>query len=524
LEVRDKSAEEAADMIFMNLISKSFILPCQLSVDTRKGIDSFQVHGLTSQIATLKSSEDNLVFKLEDGCRKNTKGIVRHLVVNNWKGDQDELGGKVSMSRLRSMTVFGKWSPFFSLDKMRLLRVLDLEDTSGLVDHHLKHIGKLLHLRYLSLRGCADIYHLPASLGNLSLLESLDVKGTKIRKLPKATNKLKNLQHVVAGYANDLYESTSGIVPKPMRNKLGRMTVFSAGFCVACCAPHCMKQKMDMDGDVNRRDVGTMCCCTMFPTLVTRRRNAGGLAVPRGIGKLKALLTLTTVNISGPRTTALQDIKRFSRLRKLGVAGINRSNGKELCSAITHLRLLESLSVHSDGNDGLVDCLDDIFSPPENLQSLKLYGRLGRLPDWINRLENLVKLKLQNSQLREGMAAMELLGNLPNLAILVLLEISFVGEDFFLYVGNYSFPSLLVLHLQIPNILHGMKFTEDAPSGLEVLIFGVSVHGNCKFNGLGWLQSLREVVFTNQGSEDMMENMRREVAKHCNRPFLKICN
>jgi hypothetical protein len=119
-----------------------------------------------------------------------------------------------------------------------------------------------------------------------------------------------------------------------------------------------MKQKMDMDGDVNRRDVCTMCCCAMLPVLVMRRRRGGGVAVPRGIGKLKALLTLGTVNISGWRKTDLQDIKGFSRLRKLGVAGINRRNRQELCSAITHLGCLESLSMRSDGNHGLDDCLD----------------------------------------------------------------------------------------------------------------------------------------------------------------------
>jgi Leucine-rich repeat (LRR) protein len=238
------------------------------------------------------------------------------------------------MSRLRSVTVIGEWRPIFSLDKMRLLRVLDLEDTSGLVDHHLKHVGKLLHLRYLSLRGCADIYHLPDSLGNLRQLETLDVKGTRIIKLPKTINKLTKLQHVFAGYIgaeeDDTYESRYEGLPKLTRNKLGLMTVFSARFCVACWAPHLAKQIMDTDGDhVNRRDICTMYCCAVLPSLAMRHRSAGGVAVPRRISKLEALRTLGTVNVSGRRKTALQDIKGFSRLRKLGVAGINRRNGQE---------------------------------------------------------------------------------------------------------------------------------------------------------------------------------------------------
>jgi Leucine-rich repeat (LRR) protein len=408
--------------------------------------------------------------------------------------------------------------------------VLDLEDTSDLVDHHLKHIGKLLHLRYLSLRGCGDIYHLPDSLGDLRLLETLDVKGTKITKLPKSTTKLKKLQHIVAGSAgadNDgLYESMYGIVPKPMRNKLGRATVFSAGFCVACCAPHCMKQTMDMDGDVNRRDVCTACCCAMLPALAMRG-STGGVAVPREISKLKDLLTLGTVNVSGRRKTALQDIKGFSGLRKLGVTGINRGNGQELCSAITHLISLESLSVQSDGKHGLDGCLVDIASPPKKLQKLRLYGRLVRLPEWIQGLQNLVKLKLRASQLRDGYEAMHVLGTLPNLAILVLLENSFVGEDLHFIFPYDSFQRLLVLQLQSLDAVRTVEFHEGATPRLEVLKFGLSSDGECRFVGLQDLPSLREVVLSNLGrgqQEYMVADVREQLAANPNRPVLRVGN
>jgi Leucine-rich repeat (LRR) protein len=394
------------------------IVPCQSSFDSREGIDSCQVDNIISEISISKSREDNnLVFKLEEGCSQNTQAIVRHLAVSsNWKGDEGELESIPNMSRLRSMTVFGKWRPFFSFHEMRLLRVLDLEDTSDLVDHHLEHIGKLIHLRYLSLRRCGDIYHLPDSLGNLRQLQTLDVKGTRIIKLPKTINKLTKLQHVLAGHlgpADDdgICASITEGLPKLMRNKLGLLTVFSAGFCAACFAPHLVDLIMDTDGDhVNRRDVCTMCCCAMLPALV-KGRSAGGVALPRGINKLKALHTLGTVNVSGRRKTTLQDIKRFTRLRKLGVAGISRRNGQELCSAIVNLISLESVSVRSDGKHGLDGCLDDISIPPKKLQKLKLYGRLGRLPAWIQGLQNLVKLKLRASQLREGDDAMQVLGS-----------------------------------------------------------------------------------------------------------------
>ncbi|KAM3336428.1 hypothetical protein ACQJBY_030437 [Aegilops geniculata] len=345
-EVRGKSMEEVLDGYFMELIGRSMILPFQQSVHSRKGIDSCHVHDLIREIAISKSVEENLVFTLEEGCSLNNQGTVRHLAVsNNWKGDQSEFENIVDLSHVRSLTVFGNWMPFYISDEMRLLRVLDLEDTSGLVDHHLEHIGKLVHLRYLSLRGHDNIFHLPNSLGNLKQLQTLDISRTCIIKLPRMIIKLVKMQRIVASGMHRVH----------------------------------------------------------------------GVEVPRGIWKLKGLHTLRVVDISGGKA-ALEDIKRLARLCKLGVTGINKRNGQELCLAIACLSSLESLSLHSRGETGLSGCLDGLCSPPENLQSLKLIGNLVKLPEWIQGLKNLVKLKLERSRISEHDAAIQVLGNLPNLA------------------------------------------------------------------------------------------------------------
>jgi Leucine-rich repeat (LRR) protein len=94
--------------------------------------------------------------------------------------------------------VFGRWRPFFISEKMRLLRVLDLEGTTNIFDHHLMEIGMLIHLKYLSERGCRTIFHLPDSSGKLKQLQTLDVSGTKILKLPGCIIKLQKLQYIRA--------------------------------------------------------------------------------------------------------------------------------------------------------------------------------------------------------------------------------------------------------------------------------------------------------------------------------------
>ena len=123
-----------------------------------------------------------------------------------------------------------------------MLRVLDLEGTSGLNDHHLEHIGNLVHLKYLSLRGCRDICYLPNSLGNMHQLETLDVKHTHIIKLPKTITKLRKLQYIRAGTLyNDIlgatsYEEFMEGAPKLERNKLCAWTCLFITFCISICS------------------------------------------------------------------------------------------------------------------------------------------------------------------------------------------------------------------------------------------------------------------------------------------------
>uniref|UniRef100_A0ACD6ALS6 Uncharacterized protein n=1 Tax=Avena sativa TaxID=4498 RepID=A0ACD6ALS6_AVESA len=488
-EVRGKSAEAIADNYFMDLISRSMILPHRQSVHSRKGIDACHVHDLIREIGISKSMEENLVFRLEEGCSLNTQHTVRHLAISsNWEGNQNDLESIVDMSRVRSMTVFGKWKSFYISDKIRLLRVLDLEGTSGVFDHHLEDIVKLLHLKYLSLRGCTPICHLPDSLGNLRQLETLDVRGTQIVKLPHSIRKLQKLNCLCAGKETtdeDIsYEQVVEDLPTVMRNSPCLLTVSSMILCA-----HCITGS-ELHGR-NHRDLCTAFCCVAFP-VVAMKLDAHGVVVPRGVGKLKALHTLGVVNISRGRIV-LQNIRRLGGLRKLGMTGINKRNSQELRSTVAHLSRLESLSMRSEGMPGLSGCLDGISTPPENLQSLKLYGNLVTLPEWINGLKNLVKLKLRNSRIVDHSATIQVLGKLPNLAILCLWMKSFEGKEVKFSFGQDAFPSLVVLHLdRLYDEVELLHFSPGAAPKLEVLQLSETYIQRC--NGLPYLLKLKEVV------------------------------
>jgi len=420
-ERRGKSANAMAETYFTELKNRSMILPSQQSIYSGKSIDSCKVHDLIRDIAISKSMEENLVFRLEEGCALSTHGTVRHLAISsNWKGDQSEFESMVDLSRIRSLSVFGKCEPFYISDKMMFLRVLDLEGTTGLQYHHLDNIWKLLHLKYLSLRGCRRIELLPDSLGNLRQLQVLDVKGTYVGALPKAIIQLWKLQYIHVGLESNAVRAE--------KDSLMWRCLQGVGACATCCLPILRNIDGPFHKALTRRDACTFACCVKFPALMTGVYEEKGAIVPRGVRKLKDLHTLREVNV-GRGSAVLQDIKMLTALCKLGVCGINRRNAPAFRSAISNLSRLESLSVSSAGKPGLRGCLDGISSPPENLQSLKLYGILETLPEWIKELRHLMKLKLVESRLLEHDVALEFLGKLPKLEILVPWDVvSFSGR------------------------------------------------------------------------------------------------
>ncbi|KAF8753090.1 hypothetical protein HU200_011744 [Digitaria exilis] len=527
--IRGQSAEETASSYFMELVGRSMILPSQRYIYISKGIDSCQVHYLMREIAISKSTEENLVFTLEEGCSLNPHGIVRHLAINsNWKGDKSKFESMVDLSRIRSLTVFGKWQPFFISKKMTLLRVLDLEGTSDLLDHDLEHIGKLLHLVYLSLRGCEGIFHLPDSVGNLRQLQTLDVIATRIIKLPRTIIKLRKLRYIRSGdllgiqRAGGFYDALFKGKPKLVQNnKLCLLTLSSVGFCASCLSPQLMRDALEIDGIPNRHDVCTVCCCAMFPSLA-RRLDPRGVVLPTGIRKLKALDTLGVVNIANGKTI-LQDIRRLTQLRKLEVTGINKENCQEFCLTLSKLSCLASLSVSVVESDSH-GCLDDVSSPPKKLLNLHLLGSVVELPEWTKELQNLVKLNLRSTRLSEFDASIQVIGGLPNLKILCLWQKSFQVEELCLNFQQVIFPSLKVLELALLDNLKSVEFGAGAMPKLEQLFFAGWQEKTdiVLFSGLASLQSFKEFfLYNGDYKEDFMEDVQAQLAKNPNGPVLK---
>uniref|UniRef100_A0ACD5ZQ94 Uncharacterized protein n=1 Tax=Avena sativa TaxID=4498 RepID=A0ACD5ZQ94_AVESA len=505
------TAEELGIRYFNELLDRSMILPGEgVNLYSAK-IRACQLHDIIREICISKAREESLVFTLEDGCcLNNTQGPIRHLVVGrNWKRDKDVFVSMLDLSHVRSLTVFGDWSPFFLSDKMRFLRVLDMNDTLGLRDHHLDQIGQLLHLKYLSIRECGNIYCLPNSLGNLRHLQTLDVRGTRIFEFPTTITKLRELQHLHASWKKFGGAKGEGTIAHNYSSSTDHFFAYGSCGLFMSTVPFFLRPQALEDG-LNRRDILNLYRHDMV--------NHYGIQIPRGIRKLKALQTLRHVNIVMSKgKVALMELKELTQLRKLGVVGVTFKNSMVFWSAIASHNQLRSLSVEDDSRFGELDgCLGKGLSPPSCIESLKLNGKLVRMTTWIHLLQNLSKLTLGFSGLEQD-DAIQALGVLPNLAVLRLNSYSFEGKH--LHFHGSSFPSLVVLKLNNLSHPESLLFEEDAMPSLELL--QVAWCRLEEISGLRVLTSLREIRVRSRHKK-LNEDVQRQVADHLNHVRLDI--
>ncbi|XBH59953.1 hypothetical protein VPH35_114612 [Triticum aestivum] len=514
------TAIELCRRYFDDLLDRSMILPGEGIDQYKQKICSCQLHDMIREICMSKAREDNFVLTLEEGCcLSDTQGAIRHLVIGgNWKRDKDVLESKLDLSHVRSLTVFGEWRTFFISDNMRFLRVLDLEDTLELKDHHLDDIGQLRHLKYLSLRGCRNILYLPNSLRNLRHLEMLDVRGTCIYELPTTITNLLKLQHLRAEsyYYNVGNVKGEGVIVEKYKNYIKH---FSRGHTCGSLMSrsHLFWRPQVLDAGLNRYDI--------FNLYRFQKMKLDGVILPRGIGKLKALHTLGVVDVSGRNgNVTVKELGELTQLHKLKVGGLSYRNINELWSAIAGHDQLQSLSVkiiggrHEEKNvlDG---CLGDGLLPPSSLESLTLHGKLVNVTKWIRTLQNLSKLVLRFNRL-EQVDAIQALGLLPNLAVLRLRLNSFYGTQ--LHFESSSFPSLMVLQLYWLDNLQSALFEKDAMYKLELLQVDLCRELNA-FSGLPALTSLKEIRLGSRYlRETLKESVQSEVAEHMKHVRVKI--
>jgi hypothetical protein len=357
---------------------------------------------------------------------------------------------------------------------MKLLRVLDLENSSGLKDDDLEQMMNLLpRLKFLSLRGCREVCNLPSSLGSMRQLQSLDIRHTSIVGLPAKMTKLQKLQYIRAGTILQAVE------PSTWSNSISRLQA------------------------------------------ICRRRHLVGVKVPPGLGKLTALHTLGVVNV-GPSACkgVLEQIKKLTQLHKLGVSGINRNNSRKFFSAISGHVHLESLSVRF--SKGIKGCLDGISLPWANLQSLKLFGLKNKIPLLSNQVAKLRKLVLEMGTLEKP--DIEFLAGLPNLCILCLRvkqpSLHFFAESSGLELCTYE--KVKILEIACGSTLHVTFGSKTMTNLVQLKLDCSSGLSSYQLSGLNHLSHLKVVVLKGSNDETLKTYVLTQLSNHPNKPVLEL--
>ncbi|KAI4305333.1 hypothetical protein L6164_028704 [Bauhinia variegata] len=263
---------------------------------------------------------------------------------------------------------------------------------------------------------------LPKSIGKLQNLETLDLRQTLVSELPIEINKLTKLRHLLVYHYNYKAKSTFSVVR--------------------------------------------------------------GVQVKQGIGCLKSLQKLYHVKADLGGLELIMELRRLRLLRTLCLDGIRREYGCSLRALLEELKHLESLAIIAIAEDEIID-LQFISSPPQ-LQKLSLVGCLEKLPNWVIKLEYLVKLILSCSKLMDDPS--KTLKTLPNLWSLSLSDNAFDGESLYFQRG---FQKLKFLHLRMLKRLTSIIIERGALPVLEEFTIWSILQLKEVPSGMQYLEELR---------------------------------
>jgi len=191
-EKAGKSLFELGESYFNELINRSMIQPIHNSLDDM--ISSCRVHDMVLDLIRSLSSEENFVTVLSDMGGTSPSNTIRRLSLQNGQESHVMAQATWSLQHARSVVVFPAAASLVPpLACCRVLRVLDLEDCNlSQANSSLKYLGILHHLRYLGL--CKTVIsQLPEEIGNLQFLQTLNVRGNKISRLPSSVVQLRKL-------------------------------------------------------------------------------------------------------------------------------------------------------------------------------------------------------------------------------------------------------------------------------------------------------------------------------------------
>ncbi|KAF7851037.1 hypothetical protein BT93_L4693 [Corymbia citriodora subsp. variegata] len=209
--------EEKPEVILRKLLEHNVIQEKKTSYGRAK---TGRVHNLLHQII-ISRSKDQEIGIIVTNSRNRVHANVRYL---SFHRDMDNRDHGTSVKQLRSLHVFKTVHPL-SLKKLlenaERLKVLHIQkhptreekkEPPASLYAFPRKILQSKYLRYLSLRG-TNIADIPSDIGNLIYLETLDLRGTLVRKLRKGILKLTALRHLLVSRSNKCWAAHTDLRP-----------------------------------------------------------------------------------------------------------------------------------------------------------------------------------------------------------------------------------------------------------------------------------------------------------------------
>ncbi|PIN19660.1 hypothetical protein CDL12_07660 [Handroanthus impetiginosus] len=437
--------EEIAERYMDELLNRSLIQVVNNEGQPRY----FHIHDLVRKYSISKAREQNIAAAGGQG-KIPWPDNIRRLALYGFSNPPEKIS---KCTDLRSLLFFGpgdsKWgSILYEVMRggCRMLKVLELRGAP--IDAIPAEVFKLYLLKYLGLRD-TPVKSIPKSIGNLGKLETLDLKNCRVTELPIEIIKLQLLRNLL--------------------------------LCSYVC------------------DHGYF-------------EGVQGFNAPYEMGRLAGLQKLCFIALpdaEGGRKEAVREIGKLTQLQRLGITKLRREDGTELYSSLDKLTNLRSLNIVSFEKGEFID-LEHLL-PPSTLpllRTLKLQGRLERIPKWADSLNALTTLNLRGSRFRED--PLEHIQGLPNLLLLSLDCDSYEGRKLSFKAGGFQ-------------RLHKLSFVRlgelrwvTVEKGSMPLLHDVVVSG-CKLMqdmpmGIEYLKNLKLVDFTDM-EEEFVERLKNEKRK-----------
>ena len=159
----------------------------------------------------------------------------------------------------------------------------------------------------------------------------------------------------------------------------------------------------------------------------------------------------------------------------------------DLCDSIQGMTLLRRLLIMVRNEEETLR-MDALSSPPRNLQSLVLVGKLEKVPQWFSSLQNLTFLYLHWSRLEEDVLPQ--IAALPNLVRLSLNN-AYSGKQMVFDIG---FPKLTSLTIRNFPELNEIIISKSVMPKVQSLYIADCMELETVPTGIEYLENLQELI------------------------------